>query len=300
MTTVSVITPSYNQGKFIERTVQSVLSQNIPLDYVVVDGGSQDETLSILKRYEGVLRYVSEPDHGQAHAVNKGIAMTSGEIIGWLNSDDIYYPNAIQTVITYFESHPEVDILYGQADHIDAEDQLIEHYPIEHWDIERLKQVCFISQPAVFFRRRVVERYGLLDEHLHYCLDYEYWMRVALKGAVLAYLPVILAGSRLYPETKTLSAPDKAQLEAIAMLRKHLNYLPIGWVIQRAVTLVKNKTGWKKPQWRFIVAVALTSAALGFKYNGLVKGLTALFNLPKGMLALSVRATKIIHDSQTQ
>ncbi|HEY5809923.1 MAG TPA: glycosyltransferase family 2 protein, partial [Povalibacter sp.] len=187
---ISVVTPSYNQGQFIGRTLASVSSQQgVELEHVVFDGGSTDATVSVLEAFGHGVRWVSEPDHGQAHAVNKGLKVVDGEIVGWLNSDDVYYPGALARVHAYFAANPDVDVVYGMADHIDTDDVPFESYPTEDWNRERLAQTCFICQPALFMRRSVVLTHGLLDESLHYCMDYEYWLRLAEAGVRFAYLP---------------------------------------------------------------------------------------------------------------
>ena len=192
--TLTIITPSFNQAQFIRRTIESVLSQGVTaLEYLVFDGGSTDSTAEILREYAGKLTAVIEPDAGQADAVNKGLARATGAVIGWLNSDDVYYPGACARALEVFESYPDVDVVYGGADHIDKDDRVIEPYYSEPFTYERLKDVCFLCQPAVFFRRSVVDRYGPLETGLRYCMDYEYWLRILAERAT-PILPSSKAG----------------------------------------------------------------------------------------------------------
>ena len=238
---ISVVTPSFNQGIFIERTIQSILSQNIPdLEYMVVDGGSTDETLDILRCYEKHLRWISEKDNGQGDAVNKGIRATSGKIIGWLNSDDIYYPGALSTVLSYFERHPEVSVLFGNADHIDINDNVIEPYYTEDWNYERLKEICFLCQPSVFFRRRLTESAGLLDDCLQYCMDYEYWLRLG-RFTPFIRLNCTLAGSRMYDENKTLGSRVAVHHEINDMFYDNFGLVPKKWIYGYAHAIVDQK-----------------------------------------------------------
>ena len=266
--TVSVVTPSYNQGGFIERTIQSVLSQDIAgMDYVVTDGGSSDETVSILQRYQHRLRWVSEQDSGQADAVNKGLGMTDGAVIGWLNSDDIYYPGAVLAVVDYFVEHPQIDLVFGNANHIDEHDRILEPYPTEPWDVKRLQEVCFLCQPAVFFRRRLVERHGGLDASLRYCMDYEYWLRLANQGAAVAHLPQVLAGSRLHAATKTLGSRVQCHREINDMMRRHCGRVPERWLFNYAHTVLDDKGVPRSRPLRFALGLSVVSCYASLRWN---------------------------------
>lgn len=266
--TVSVVTPSYNQGPFLERTVRSVLDQGIAgLEYVVMDGGSQDETVEILKRYQSRLRWVSEPDRGQAHAVNKGMAATSGDVIGWLNSDDVYYPNAIASARQFLEFHPDVDIVYGEANFIDEEDRYVRRYPTEPWNRERLMGSCYLCQPSVFFRRSVVERFGMLDESLNFCMDYEYWLRVSERGARFAHVPAYWSGARLHAATKTLGSRKKAHVELNDFLRRSQGRVPTPWLLNYACVVLRIDGSVKSPALHALPALLPVALYASLRWN---------------------------------
>lgn len=267
--TISVVTPSYNQGRFIERTIRSVVEQDYPpFEYIVCDAGSTDQTVQVLKAYSTRLRWVSEKDNGQAHAVNKGFRATSGDVIGWLNSDDVYYPGALRTAAHLFASRPDVDVVYGAAHHIDTDDHVIERYPTQQWNFQKLTQICFLCQPAVFFRRSVVERWGYLDESLMYCMDYEYWIRIALAGAHFHHERRFLAGSRFYAETKTLGARVKVHAEINDMLKARLGKTPTAWILGYSHVYADDKLNIKRSsRARYVLALALLTIYSSLRWN---------------------------------
>jgi glycosyltransferase involved in cell wall biosynthesis len=267
---VSVVTPSYNQGQFIQRTLESVATQiGAEIEHVVFDGGSTDDTVDVLRRFGRGVKWVSEKDKGQTDAVNKGIRATNGEIIGWLNSDDVYYPGAIAHVIAFFETHPDVDVVYGMADHINLSDYAFEAYPTEPWNFPRLMDTCFICQPATFFRRRVVDRHGLLNENLHFCMDYEYWLRLAKADVKFGYLQEKLAGSRLYAENKTLGSRVKVHAEINDMLKTLFGKVPDRWLWNYAHAVVEQKLNRSKsPRWFCYLYMRIVAIKAALHWNG--------------------------------
>ena len=265
---ISVVTPSYQQGRFLERTIRSVLDQGLAVDYFVADGGSSDHSLDVLGAYRDRLRFVSEPDGGQAAGVNRGIAATDGEIIGWLNSDDVYYPGALRAVREQFVARPEIDVIYGDAHHIDVEDRVLERYPTEPWSVANLRERCFLCQPATFFRRRVVTAHGMLDANLRYCMDYEYWLRLAARGVRFLHLPRVLAGSRMYPDNKTLGQRVAVHDEINTMLRRCLGRVPDRWLANYAhARLEDDGVDRARHPRRFARRVALRTWGAGLRWN---------------------------------
>lgn len=250
MIRLAVVTPSFNQGAFLERAMRSVLDQGYPnLEYVVCDSCSADQSAEVLGRYSDRVRAMIERDRGQADAVNKGITATSGDVIGWLNSDDTYRPGALPTVAAYFNQYPDVDVMYGDANLIDADDQIVGRYYTEPWNAARLPHRPFMCQPAVFFRRRMVDRFGLLDPTLQYTLDYEYWLRLARGGARFVYLPFTLASARVHAETKTNTQGTRLFEELNDMLPRYLDKIPDEWILTHTHAILRGRPGSTAVPW---------------------------------------------------
>jgi glycosyltransferase involved in cell wall biosynthesis len=227
---VSVVTPSYNQAPFLRRTIESVLGQTYPhIEYIVIDGGSRDGSVDILKSYGNRIRWVSEPDRGQAHAINKGFARARGSIRAYLNSDDVLLPDAVERAVGYFQAHPDWDLLYGRAYYIDEADRVIGMYPTDEYSFERLMRDCCICQPAAFWRTRIAEVVGPFNEDLHYALDYEYWLRIDRVGGRIVHVPDVLAASRLHPMTKTLAGRRSFYREIFRVCRQWGGYVDISY-----------------------------------------------------------------------
>ena len=220
---VSIVTPSYNQGRFIEDTIQSVLGQDYPnLEYIVVDGGSTDQTLEVLRRHEGRLRWISEPDGGQSEAINKGFRMARGEIVSWLNSDDTYVPGAVTKAVAYLRACPDVAMVYGEGYLLDEAGRVTRRFPsTEPFSLWRLVYFSdYILQQTAFWRRCVFDAVGMLDESLHYGMDWDFWIRVA-KRFEIAYIPEFLGNLREYAAAKTFSGGLHRFSELASMMRRH-------------------------------------------------------------------------------
>jgi glycosyltransferase involved in cell wall biosynthesis len=218
---VSIITPSFNQGRFLEQTMRSVLVQDYPrIEYIVIDGGSSDNSIALIEKYAGKLAYwVSERDKGQTDALNKGFSKAHGDILAWLNSDDIYTPGAVSAAVAYLLEHSEIGMVYGDLDFIDENDRMIGRFNAAQTDLARLRRgFVHIPQPAAFFRAEHWHKVGPLDTSFYFAMDYDLWVRLA-KVTQLKYLPgAPWAKFRLHSDAKTVNSDDRCWPE---MLRVH-------------------------------------------------------------------------------
>jgi glycosyltransferase involved in cell wall biosynthesis len=204
--TITIVTPSYQQARFLDRTIYSVVSQQYPsLEYVVQDGGSSDGTLDVLRQFDHALtRFVSEPDGGQADAINRGFSETTGEVMAWLNSDDLLLPGSLAYVARYFVEHPEVDVVYGNRLLIDENDGQIGAWILPGHDDLALTLADFVPQETLFWRRRVWDAGGArVDPDFGYALDWELLLRFRDVGAKMVQLPRYLGAFRVHDDQKT-------------------------------------------------------------------------------------------------
>jgi glycosyltransferase involved in cell wall biosynthesis len=218
---VSIVTPSYNQGKFLAETMRSVLEQDYPcIEYIVIDGGSTDNTVNVIKSFEKRLAYwVSEKDRGQTDAINKGFNRAKGQILAYINSDDTYNPGAVGAAVKYLNDHPEVGVVYSDLNFIDEESRVIGKLPAAQTDLRKLRRgYVHVPQPATFFRAEYWQQIGPLDPTFFFAMDYDLWVRLAAVSR-LQYLPgPVWANFRMHADAKTINADDRCWPE---MLRVH-------------------------------------------------------------------------------
>jgi glycosyltransferase involved in cell wall biosynthesis len=218
---VSIVTPSFNQARYIDATIRSVLEQDYPhVEYIIVDGGSTDGTPEVIQKYADRLAWwVSEPDRGQTDAINKGFARARGEVLAWLNSDDTYQPGALRAAVEALQAHPEAAMVYGDANYIAEDGRVIGRFPAAQTDFRRLRHgYVHIPQQSAFWRAAYWRQVGPLDPSFYFAMDYDLWVRMSAL-APLVYVPgQVWANFRLHSGAKTIDADDRCWPE---MLRVH-------------------------------------------------------------------------------
>lgn len=253
--------------RFLRETIDSILTQDYPnIEYIVMDGGSNDGTVDLLKSYGDRLKWVSEKDGGQSDAVNKGFLKTTGEIFTFLNADDIYCdPSAVRKAVEAFAADPSLGVVYGDAWYTREDGSIIERYPVQAYDEKLLGHLCYICQPASFIRSDVFREAGMLNQDLHLTLDYDLWLRIA-KRWPMRKLDAYLATSRMYAANKTLSRREETFLEVIRITGEHRGYVPLNWLYGYAGHLLDGKDGFYEHSPASIRKYLLT-LWLGLRHN---------------------------------
>jgi len=239
---VSIITPSFNQAQFLEATIQSILGQNYPnLEYIIVDGGSTDGSLEIIQCYADRLAWwVSEKDHGQTDAINKGFARARGGILAWLNSDDTYEPGAVEAAVAELHNRPEVGLVYADAHYINEKGTVCGRFPAAQTDYRRLRQgYVHIPQQSSFFSADIWRKVGPLDDSFYFAMDYDLWVRIAAI-APIKYLPgQTWANFRIHSSGKTVSADDRCWPEMLRVYFRDggswFGILPLKYMIRKVI-----------------------------------------------------------------
>ncbi len=218
---VSIITPSFDQARYLEATIKAVFEQDYPsIEYIIVDGGSTDGSVDILRKYEKKLAWwVSEKDKGQTDAINKGFARANGEILAWINSDDTYNPGAVSAAVRYLMEHPEIALVYSDCNYINEGGRIIGKFPASQTDYRRLREgYVHIPQQTMFFRAKYWKELGPLDPSLYFAMDYDLWTRIARRSPFQYIAGQTWANFRLHSSGKTTTHDDHCWPE---MIRVH-------------------------------------------------------------------------------
>lgn len=258
---VSIVTPSFNQVDFLEQTIRSVLEQAYePIEYLIVDGGSSDGSIEIIERFTDHLAWwISEPDAGQAAAINKGLRRAQGEIVAWLNSDDLYLPGATAQAVAAFRKNPALGMVYGDAITIDAQGKPIGKLTFGDWSLAELMRFRIICQPAVFMRRAVLEEAGFLDPSYHYMLDHHLWIRIA-QLAPVQHISAFWAAARHHPTAKNVAQAESFAQETGELLSWMQNQPELAPLIAREHNKVLG--GAYRLSARYLLDGGLPKAAL--------------------------------------
>jgi glycosyltransferase involved in cell wall biosynthesis len=228
---LSIVTPSYNQAAFIPATIDSVLVQQYPaFEHIIIDGGSTDGTLSVLEKHPH-LKWVSEKDKGQTDALNKGIRRAAGDIIGWINSDDVYAPGVFARVARLFEQRPGLVFVYGDVDYVDEAGVPFDRFHGGALSARAIAERNVLPQPGCFFRRSVFDEVGLFDESFHYAMDFEFWVRLAIhyRPDQFHHEPAVLAQFRVHGASKTGASLNEDQRARFVREERRAYEKHAGW-----------------------------------------------------------------------
>jgi glycosyltransferase involved in cell wall biosynthesis len=288
ITTISVVTPSYNQGRFLSETIESVIGQagDFQIDYIIVDGASTDNSVEIIQRYERLLnngewpvkcqgiryRWLSEEDAGQANAIMKGFKMAEGEIFAWLNSDDTYLPEAMQTSINAFHETPDTGLIYGDSYYRTTEGAIISRDRSDHFNLNKLACFNIVCQPSAFFRRDVFEAVGGLDEKLYFVMDFDLWIRIG-KLFPCRYFPRFLSVYRLHETSKTINSATliRNSEESLEVTLQHFGWAPLTRVYTSCSIMCKANLPMFLAERRVLLAFAAIACTM-FRYLKLNRG----------------------------
>lgn len=216
---VSIVTPSFNQAAFLEKTMRSVLEQDYPaIEYLVVDGASTDGSAALIEKYAAKLAWwVSEKDSGQAEAINKGLARARGEYVAWLNSDDYLLPGVVSAAVKALEDNPQASFVFGNVRVVTPDGPVLNTLTYGDWQLSDLMSFHIIGQPAVFMRRSALDKAGLLDQNYHFLLDHHLWIRLATFGE-MRYIPQLWAAAHYHEDCKNLKQAAGFGREALRMV----------------------------------------------------------------------------------